>query len=59
MLVFTPLALGSWVAVPLAIPLIAVIVVRLLDEERFLKANLAGYERYCQKVRYHLVPFIW
>jgi protein-S-isoprenylcysteine O-methyltransferase Ste14 len=59
LILFTPLALGSWVAVPFAIPLILVIVVRLLDEEKFLKANLDGYEEYSQKVRYHLVPFIW
>jgi protein-S-isoprenylcysteine O-methyltransferase Ste14 len=59
LIVFTPLALGSWVAVPFAIPLILVIVARLLDEEKFLKANLAGYEEYSRKVRYHLVPFLW
>jgi len=59
LIIFTPLALGSWVALPFSIPLILVIVARLLDEERFLKANLSGYEEYCQKVRYHLVPNIW
>jgi protein-S-isoprenylcysteine O-methyltransferase Ste14 len=57
--VFTPIALGSWVGVPFAIPLILVIVARLLDEEKYLKANLSGYDVYCQKVRYHLLPFIW
>lgn len=56
---FTPIALGSWVAVPCVIPLILVIAARLLDEEKFLKANLSGYEEYCRKVHYHLVPFIW
>jgi protein-S-isoprenylcysteine O-methyltransferase Ste14 len=59
LLVFTPLALGSWVAAPFALPLIVVIVVRLLDEESFLLKNLRGYEEYRQKVRYRLVPFIW
>jgi protein-S-isoprenylcysteine O-methyltransferase Ste14 len=59
LIVFTPLALGSWVAVPFSIPLILVIVARLLDEEKFLKANLNGYEEYCLKVRYRLVPLIW
>jgi protein-S-isoprenylcysteine O-methyltransferase Ste14 len=59
LLVFTPLALGSWVAVPFSLPLILVIGARLLDEEGFLKANLPGYEEYCQEVRYHLVPFLW
>ena len=59
MMIFTPVALGSWVAVPFSIPLLLVIAARLLDEERFLKANLSGYDEYCQKVRYHLVPFLW
>lgn len=59
LLIFTPLALGSLVALPFVLPLILVIVVRLLDEERFLLENLAGYEKYQQKVRYRLLPFIW
>ncbi|HJR78664.1 MAG TPA: isoprenylcysteine carboxylmethyltransferase family protein [Anaerolineales bacterium] len=59
LMIFTPVALGSWVAVPFSIPLLLVIAARLLDEERFLKANLSGYDEYCQKVRYHLVPFLW
>ncbi len=59
LLVFTPIALGSWVAVPFAIPLILVIVARLFDEEKFLRANLSGYEEYCHKVHYHLIPHFW
>ena len=59
LLLFTPLALGSWVAIPIPIPLILVIIVRLLAEEEFLSSNLSGYEAYRQKVRYRLLPFIW
>lgn len=59
LLVFTPIALGSWVAIPFAIPLILVVVVRLLDEEKFLLKNLSGYEEYRQKVHYRLIPYIW
>ena len=59
LLIFTPIALGSWVALPFVIPLILVIVVRLLDEERFLSANLSGYREYLQQVRYRLIPFVW
>jgi protein-S-isoprenylcysteine O-methyltransferase Ste14 len=59
LLILTPIALGSWVAVAFAIPLIVLIAARLLDEERFLKTNLIGYEDYCQKVRYHLISFLW
>ena len=59
LLIFSPLALGSWVALPLSIGLILVVVFRLLEEEKFLLTHLSGYEAYCQQVRYHLIPFIW
>jgi protein-S-isoprenylcysteine O-methyltransferase Ste14 len=59
LLLFTPLALGSWVALPLAVGLILVVVVRLREEEKFLSANLNGYEAYRQRIRYRLVPLIW
>lgn len=59
LLIFTPIPLGSWAGVPISILLILIIVARLLDEERFLKANLSGYEEYCQKVRYRLLPLLW
>ncbi|HLY29180.1 MAG TPA: isoprenylcysteine carboxylmethyltransferase family protein [Aggregatilineales bacterium] len=59
LLIFTPITLGSWVALPFVIPMIAVIVARLLDEEKFLAAHLSGYEEYCQKVRYRLIPSVW
>jgi len=32
---------------------------RLLHEEAFLQKELPGYEAYCEKVRYRLIPFIW
>jgi len=59
MLIVTPLALGSWVALPFSLPLILVIAVRLLDEEKLLKKDLPGYSEYCQKVHYHLFPNVW
>ena len=59
LLIFTPLALGSWVGLPFAIPVILVIVARLLAEERFLAENLRGYEDYRSKVRWRLLPGIW
>jgi protein-S-isoprenylcysteine O-methyltransferase Ste14 len=52
-------ALGSWVALPFALAVILVVVARLLDEEKFLRENLSGYQEYQQKVRYRLIPFIW
>jgi protein-S-isoprenylcysteine O-methyltransferase Ste14 len=39
--------------------MVLIIAIRLLDEEKFLKQNLAGYSEYCQKVRYHLLPYAW
>jgi protein-S-isoprenylcysteine O-methyltransferase Ste14 len=59
LLIFTPLALGSWVGVPFALPVIGVVVARLLDEEKFLRRSLPGYEDYRRKVRYRLLPGIW
>ncbi len=35
------------------------IVVRLLDEETLLRQNLSGYDDYCQKVRFGLIPYVW
>ena len=54
-----PLVMGSWYAlIPFAFyPLL--MVVRILDEEKLLTAELAGYEEYKRKVKFRLIPFIW
>ena len=39
--------------------LMLAIIVRLLDEERYLAGHLAGYPEYRQQVRYRLVPGVW
>ena len=54
-----PLVLGSWYAlIPFAFyPVI--IGVRLLDEEKLLTQELAGYAAYKKKVKYRIIPFIW
>jgi protein-S-isoprenylcysteine O-methyltransferase Ste14 len=59
MLLATPLALGSWWGILMIVPMIFVLVLRLLDEERFLRVSLPGYTEYCQRVRFRLAPFIW
>lgn len=59
LVLFTPPALGSWVALPFTIPLILVIMIRAVDEERFLTRKLPGYEAYRQKVRYRILPYVW
>lgn len=53
------LALGSVWSLPFAVALSLVIVVRLLDEEKYLKANLPGYTAYCRQVRCRLIPSVW
>ncbi len=59
MLVFSAVALGSYWALLSVIALTFTIVARLLNEEKFLSKNLSGYDEYCEKVKYHLIPFIW
>jgi protein-S-isoprenylcysteine O-methyltransferase Ste14 len=59
MFVGVPLALGSFVGLVTFVPIAAVIVWRLLEEERFLSTRLAGYQAYCEKTRYRLVPRVW
>jgi protein-S-isoprenylcysteine O-methyltransferase Ste14 len=59
MLIGVPISLGSWWGLLAVVPVIIVIVLRLIDEERFLSKNLAGYSEYRNKVKYRLVPFVW
>jgi protein-S-isoprenylcysteine O-methyltransferase Ste14 len=54
-----PLALGSPVGLVTFVPFAAVIVWRLLDEERYLSSHLPGYEAYRQRTRYRLIPYVW
>jgi protein-S-isoprenylcysteine O-methyltransferase Ste14 len=55
----TPLALGSWWGLAVYIPSVAILVARLRDEEQFLLRNLSGYDDYCRRVRFRLVPGLW
>ena len=59
MLVGTPLALGSWWGLIAFVIMVAVIMIRLLDEEKLLLANLPGYAEYVARVRYRLMPYVW
>ena len=59
MIFATPLALGSLSAFVCAVLLCGVIAARLLDEEQYLSRNFRGYENYCRKVRYRLIPHVW
>ena len=55
----TPFALGSYVAVPLFALLVPLIVYRLVNEEKVLRRELAGYVEYCGRTRFRLVPGVW
>lgn len=59
MLFGTPLALGSWWGLLMFIPMVMTIAWRARDEEQFLFKHLPGYQKYCQTVRYRLLPFVW
>jgi protein-S-isoprenylcysteine O-methyltransferase Ste14 len=54
----TPFALGSYLAVPVFLLLVPLLVYRLVQEEKFLAQGLPGYVRYCTKVRYRVIPFV-
>jgi protein-S-isoprenylcysteine O-methyltransferase Ste14 len=62
---FIPMVVGpalwmeSYGAALLAIIPIAVLALRSVFEERFLRRELKGYEAYTEKVRYRLMPFVW
>ncbi|CQD18102.1 integral membrane protein [Mycolicibacterium conceptionense] len=59
MMIGIPPALGSYWALLLVIPALALLGVRILDEEKMLRAELDGYDAYTREVRYRLLPFVW
>ncbi len=59
MLLFTPLALGSYFALPAILFVVPLMVLRLLNEEKVLRQELPGYVEYCLHTRFHLVPRLW
>jgi protein-S-isoprenylcysteine O-methyltransferase Ste14 len=52
-------ALGSWWGMAFLLITLPVLALRILDEEKALHEELAGYPEYEQKVRYRLVPYVW
>lgn len=59
MFVPIPLVLGSWWALCAFVLYVPLLMVRILDEERMLRAELVGYAEYCQKVKWRILPFVW
>ena len=58
-ILLTPLALGSYWALPAFALVIPMIVLRLLNEEKILRQELAGYREYCRNTRFRLIPLVW
>ena len=54
-----PLLLGSLIGVGCAIALCILAAIRAVKEERTLADELEGYDAYCKKVRYRIIPFLF
>jgi protein-S-isoprenylcysteine O-methyltransferase Ste14 len=59
LMVGIPLALGSYWGLIFVIPGVAILALRILDEEKVLTQELAGYPDYTNKVHYRLMPGVW
>ena len=59
MFVLSPVALGSWWGLVPSMVFPLTLLGRITNEEQLLRAELSGYEDYCQATRYRLIPFIW
>jgi protein-S-isoprenylcysteine O-methyltransferase Ste14 len=54
-----PLALGSYWGLIFVVPLVALVVWRLLDEEALLAKSLSGYAEYQAQTRWRLIPGVF
>ena len=54
-----PIVLGSLCSFIIFLAYPFIIAKRIKGEEAFLEKELDGYREYKQKVKYHLIPFIW
>ena len=59
MFVFALLALGSYVSLPALLLFLPIWVLRIMNEEKVLRAELPGYSEYCERTRWRLVPGAW
>jgi len=59
MWLLSPVALGSWKAIPVFLLYIPVLVWRIQNEETVLLRDLPGYREYCKKTPYRLLPHLW
>ena len=54
-----PLVLGSVPAFLVFLCYPAIIAKRILGEEQVLRRELKGYDEYCDRIRWRLIPFFW
>ena len=54
-----PLILGSLISFFVLLLYPILIIIRLINEEKYLNKELIGYTEYMKKVKYRLFPFIW
>jgi protein-S-isoprenylcysteine O-methyltransferase Ste14 len=54
-----PLLVGAISALLAGVLVSLLLAVRVIDEEKLLAAELAGYEEYRRRVCYRLLPFVW
>jgi protein-S-isoprenylcysteine O-methyltransferase Ste14 len=54
-----PLALGSYWGLLFVVAGLAVLAIRINDEEALLAQELTGYREYMDKVHYRLMPYVW
>lgn len=59
MILFAPLALGSYWAIIPSLLFIPWVVLRIKNEEELLLRELSGYRDYCTKTVYRLMPLVW
>lgn len=59
MSLFMPIALGSYISIIPMIFIIPITIIRIKNEEEILLKNLNGYNKYCSKTKYRLIPFVW
>ena len=59
MMLFAPLALGSWWAALLMLATPFFLIIRIKDEEEALLEELPGYREYTEQTRHRLIPGVW
>ena len=59
LILFSGIALGSWLSVLPMLILAAAVIRRTRIEDKMLQNDLRGYAEYAQSVRYRLIPGLW